>query len=275
MNFILLSILVPIVTGSLLWLIPGKLKKVKGTITLGISLLLFYYTFQIFKLPNAKMVYTSFGNTVISGFLTFNVDHLSKLIVLFIGFFGSMISMYSIKFVENSDKFKGYYTKFLFTLSASLGAVLSDNLITLTLFWGFLGLTLYRFLRGSDKKTTAAAKKSFILIGASDSILILGIGFLWLKTGTLLMSGMSLTLSGTAAVIGFLSLLIASLTKAGAFPVHTWLPDYAEAAPSPISALLPASLDKLLGIYFLARICMNIFILNNWAKMLLLIIGAV
>ncbi len=52
----------------------------------------------------------------------------------------------------------------------------------------------------------------------------------------------------------FLHLLVGSFTKAGAFPFHTWVPDYAKDAPASSSALLPASLDKLLGIYFLARI---------------------
>ncbi len=40
-------------------------------------------------------------------------------------------------------------------------------------------------------------------------------------------------------------------------------------------AYLPASLDKLLGIYLLARISLHMFVLNEPLKFLLLIIGAV
>jgi formate hydrogenlyase subunit 3/multisubunit Na+/H+ antiporter MnhD subunit len=36
---------------------------------------------------------------------------------------------------------------------------------------------------------------------------------------------------------------------------------------------LPASLDKLLGIYFLARICNDMFVLNQWLTLTLIIIG--
>ena len=89
------------------------------------------------------------------------------------------------------------------------------------------------------------------------------------------MSEMSIELRDGVAIVGFFSLLIASLAKAGAFPVHTWLPEYTEAAPSSISAFLPASLDKLLGIYFLTRICTNIFVLRQWAILLLLLIGSI
>ena len=276
MNWVLNStILLPAVIGILLLFIPGKLKALKGVISFLISIIVFYYAFQIFKLENTKLVYSLQENDVLSKFLIFNIDNLSKLVVLFIGFFGVIISLYSLKFVKNTGSFRGYYGKLLLTLGASFGAVLSDHLITFVFFWGFLGITLYRFIRGNCETSAKAAKKSFIIIGASDSILIMGIGFLWLKTNSFLMSEMNLELIGAAAIIGFLSLLIASLAKAGAFPVHTWVPDYAEAAPASVAAFIPASLDKLLGIYFLARICMNIFKLNSWATLLLLIIGSV
>ena len=70
-------------------------------------------------------------------------------------------------------------------------------------------------------------------------------------------------------------MLTGSFTKAGAFPFHTWVPDYAKSAPASSSAYLPASLDKLLGIYFLARITTGMFILNEWLTLLLLSIGVI
>lgn len=275
MEQILYIILLPAIAGCLLFFIPDKWKKIKGLITFIIGVVLFYYAFQIFKMPGSRFIFTPFKLKLISKFFVFNIDGLSKLIVLFIGFFGVAISLYSLKFVENRDIFKGYYSKFLLTLSASFGAVLSDNLITFTIFWGFLGLPLYRFLRGSDEKSAKAAKKSFIIIGASDSILIMGIALLWLKAGSYFISEISIRLTGEVAIIGFISLLVASLAKAGAFPVHTWVPDYTETAPASVSAFLPASLDKLLGIYFLARICKDIFVLKPWANLILLLIGSI
>jgi formate hydrogenlyase subunit 3/multisubunit Na+/H+ antiporter MnhD subunit len=77
------------------------------------------------------------------------------------------------------------------------------------------------------------------------------------------------------SAIAFLALLTGSFTKAGAFPFHTWVPDYAKYAPAASSAYLPAALDKLLGIYFLARITSGMFILNEWLKLLLLSAGVI
>ena len=66
-------------------------------------------------------------------------------------------------------------------------------------------------------------------------------------------------------------------TKAGALPFHTWIPDAAEDAPLPFMALMPAAFEKLLGIYFLARITLDLFALTpaSWLSPLLMTLGAV
>ena len=57
----------------------------------------------------------------------------------------------------------------------------------------------------------------------------------------------------------YICLLIASFAKASAMPFHTWIPDAAKDVPVPIIALLPASLDKLLGIYLLKKLDHSVF----------------
>jgi len=170
---------------------------------------------------------------------------------------------------------KNYYPYFLITLGCSYGAVLSDNLLLFLFFWGVLGITLYKLINGHDEESSATAKKTLILIGASDSIMIIGIGIIWKITGTLSMGSISIPTTNAVSVIAFLALLTGSFTKAGAFPFHTWVPDYAKSAPASSSAYMPASLDKLLGIYFLARITTKMFILNEWLTILLLSIGVI
>jgi multicomponent Na+:H+ antiporter subunit A len=142
-------------------------------------------------------------------------------------------------------------------------------------FWGILGITLYKLIPGTDEESSATAKKTLILIGASDSIMIIGIAIVWKISGSLSMGGISIPTTNALSVVAFLALLTGSFTKAGAFPFHTWVPDYTKYAPASSSAYLPASLDKLLGIYFLARITTRMFILNEWLTLLLLSIGVI
>lgn len=268
-------IFLPLIVGIALFIVPDNLKKLKGIITLIVSGITLFFAIKSFQLNNGIINLQCIRFPSITKYLVFNVDALSKLISLFIGLFGFFLAMYSLNYIDKKINLRGYYSYYLLTLGSAFAVVFSDNLIIFVTFWGLLGLTLYKLINSFNKESASAAKKTLIIIGASDSLLIMGIGILWILTGTFNISEISLLTSGSLPIIAFLTLLVASLTKAGAIPFHTWVPDYVKKAPATSSAFLPASLDKLLGIYFLARIVMDIFILAEWATLLLLIIGAI
>jgi formate hydrogenlyase subunit 3/multisubunit Na+/H+ antiporter MnhD subunit len=263
----------PILAGICLFIIPEALIKVKGIITAIISIYLLYLAGSVFASP-VGLYLVQCQIPALNSYLRLNVDGLSKLIVLFIGIFGFLYAIYSLGYISSKQKVTNYYSYFLITVGVSLGAALADNLLFFVFCWGILGITLYKLMRNIDEGSSSAAKKSLIMIGGSDSILILGIAILFKLTGSYDISLINISTNGALANAAFLCLLAAALTKAGAVPFHTWVPDYVEHAPASVSAFLPASLDKLLGIYFLARICIQLFKLTAWSTMLLLIIGS-
>ncbi|MDD4183249.1 MAG: proton-conducting transporter membrane subunit, partial [Candidatus Omnitrophica bacterium] len=67
---------------------------------------------------------------------------------------------------------------------------------------------------------------------------------------------------GGLASLAFLLLMIGAISKAGSMPFHSWILDAATQAPLPFMALVPAALEKLLGIYLLARISLDMFRLS-------------
>jgi len=242
------TITFPIVAGIVLFLFPEKLKTIKGIASALVSCIVLYFSYKIFKSSSEILSQTMVpefigigeaGKTV----LLFNIDNLSKTIVLFIGFFGFLFSLYSLSYVTKEKELTHYYPLYLITLGSACGAVLADHFLLFLSFWGVLGLTLYKLMSGYDEKSSAAAKKTFILIGASDSVMIFGVGILWRLTDTMHISTINLGTTETLGVIAFIALFIGSITKAGAFPFHSWVPDYVEKAPASSSAFLPASLD--------------------------------
>jgi formate hydrogenlyase subunit 3/multisubunit Na+/H+ antiporter MnhD subunit len=279
-------ILLPIAAGLLLLLIPERFFTAKGIFAVIISLVAGYFTVSLFSSSVQMAVLDGiigkscillFGSNLfqeLDRYFTFTIDNLSKLIVLFISIFAVLILLYSLVYIK-TGRVKHYYTWFLITIGCSYGAVLSDNLLLFLTFWGILGITLYKLIPGRDEESSATAKKTLILIGASDSIMILGIGLLWRLTGSLSIDSINLPTTNILSITAFLALLVGSFAKAGAFPFHSWVPDYAKDAPASSSAMLPASLDKLLGIYFLARMTSDIFILGDWMRLLLLTIGVI
>jgi len=279
-------IILPVLIGLLLFLLPASLRFIKGIIAIGVTLFTGYLAISLFGTDD--VVFSLRDWVVATGmqvpgtdafasadkYSSFSVDGLSKLITLFIGLLSLLIAVYSIMY-KSAGAMRNYYAWFLITLGFSFGAVLSNNLLLFLICWGILGLTLYMLIRGNDEGKSAAAKKTLIIIGASDGIMIIGIAILWRITGTLNMDEITLPTSDLVRTIAFLALLIGSFTKAGAFPFHTWIPDYSEKAPATSSAYLPASLDKLLGIYFLARITTGLFIMGDWMRFVLLTIGVI
>lgn len=206
----------------------------------------------------------------------FRFDHLSNFVGIFIGFFFLLTIIYSLGFMRQRKGLVRYYAYMTLTLASSLGAVFANNLLLFIVFWGFLGPLLYLLINFGEKENTpVTAKKAFIIIGASDALMLFGLAIIWQISGTLRMDAISITLHSQAAVWAYLCFAAGALAKAGAMPLHTWVPDTAEDAPVPVTAYLPASLDKLLGIYFLSRISLDLFQMDAAMNTFLQAVGSI
>ncbi|MFC1807477.1 NADH-quinone oxidoreductase subunit L [Candidatus Omnitrophota bacterium] len=205
----------------------------------------------------------------------FRFDKLSIFVGMVVVFFSLLIALYSIGFMRGKKGLLRYYLYMLLTVVASLGAIFANNLLLFIVFWGFLGLLLYLLIGfGEGDNTSYTAKKTLIIIGGTDALMLLGLAIVWKTTGLLQMSRISLQFTDNSIYLAYICLAIGAFAKAGAMPFHTWVPDVAQDAPVPVSAFLPASLDKLLGIYFLARLSLDIFVMDKTMNMFLMILGA-
>ena len=202
------------------------------------------------------------------------LDNLSRFIVLAIILFGVLTIIYSLKFMRGKSGLLQYYIYIILTTLASIFTVLANNLILLVILWGFLGLTLYLLINMGEGQASATAKKTFIIVGGTDSLMILGIAIIWSLGRTFQMDAINITLNSPLAIFAYLCMALACFAKAGAMPLHSWIPDCAQDAPIPVTAFLPASLDKLLGIYLLARISLHLFVMNNAMNIFLMVVGA-
>ncbi len=91
---------------------------------------------------------------------------------------------------------------------------------------------------------------------------------------TMQMDSIRLELNNGLLGVAYVCIAIAAFAKAGAMPFHSWIPDCAKSAPIVVTAYLPASLDKLLGIYLLTRLSIDLFIMSPWVNIFLMSIGA-
>ena len=205
------------------------------------------------------------------------VDALNGFMLAGAGFFALLIVLYAIGSANKRLNNGRFYGNILLALGCAAGALLAKDFVVLAIFWGFMGLPFYLLINMGEGPADAAGKKMFIITGASDSLLLLGIGLL-LATK----AGIAVVPESKAATEGllagaYLCLAAAAFAKAGGMPFHSWIPDVAETAPIPVVAFLPASVDKLLGIYLLARISLHTFEIptGSWLSNLMMILGAI
>jgi len=203
----------------------------------------------------------------------FKLDKLNGFVAWAILLFTVLTLIYSFSFMKGKPKLLQYYFCIILTAAVSVAVVISNNLILLAVFWGFLGLTLFLLINIADN-AEAVARKALIIVGGTDALMLLGIAIIYSVTGTFQMDNIRLEFNSGIIILAYLCIVVACFAKAGAMPFHSWIPDCAKSAPLPVTAFLPASLDKLLGIYLLIRVSLGLFAMNQFMNTFLMFIGA-
>jgi NADH-quinone oxidoreductase subunit L len=152
-----------------------------------------------------------------------------------------------------------------------LGVVIANSLLLFFICWELVGLTSYLLIGFWYHKPSAAAaaKKAFITTRIGDLAFLLGMVWLYSKSGTLLfydhgggcLEASNLTkLVAQTTTVGMavstgISLLIfcGAIGKSGQVPLHVWLPDAME-GPTPVSALIHAATMVAAGVFLVARV---------------------
>jgi len=272
-----LIISLPVATGLLGYLM-GRLRNEFSFIGTVASL---YYALRLFLVSRSgvpvELQIARIANIPIS----FQLDQLSGFILLFVSIFATLIIFYSFRYMRGREGTRGYYLYCLLILAFANGVVLSANLAVLFFFWSALLLVLYGILLIGRGETYRTARKALLIVGLSDFAMLLGLVLLLVRTfipgGWIdLAPRVALPLYDPAMIAAFVLITSGALAKAGAMPLHTWIPTAAETAPAPVLALIPASLDKLLGIYLLIRLTIYMFDIstNMVLRNVLMAIGA-
>ncbi|MDD5680605.1 MAG: proton-conducting transporter membrane subunit, partial [Candidatus Omnitrophica bacterium] len=267
-----LPILIPLISGILILAISKRFRVLRDTVLLLATGANLMFAFRLFgKTATGIFPWAGFGME-----FSLRAYHFSEFIILSAAFFGFLIALYSAAFMRGKDIQKQFYSYFLIAIAFANGATLSNNLVLLLFFWEGLLLTLFGMIAIGNKNAFKTATKAFVIVGLSDLCMMAGIGLAGYLSGSWEISSMNIPLNALGG-LAFVLLMIGAISKAGSMPFHSWIPDAANDAPLPFMAFFPAALEKLLGIYFLARISLDMFKLepNSWPSILLMTIGAI
>jgi len=262
------------IAGLVAYVLGRRLRVVSGLVALAASVWAFVDVIRIFADLPGRYRWLWFEGARFSVSVDVLPTRFNSVIGLFIGLFVLLVVLYSLHHVRKTRDIGRYWAFVLWAGSASIAAAFANNLLFFLVAWEVVTVMLFLLVNLGREKAAAGAAKSFALLGFSDCAILLGIALV-LASGipTLSMDKLHLPTNPLGYVI-FILFVIGAVTKAGAMPFHTWIPKASEGAPMPVMALLPASLDKLLGIYFLARIALDFFTPDPFMRHLLMIIGA-
>jgi multicomponent Na+:H+ antiporter subunit A len=199
----------------------------------------------------------------------FHVDGLAAQFLLLITGIGTLVFVYGAGYLGDDPRRTRVFVLLQLFMLAMIGAVASDNLIVLFVFWELT--SVLSFLLVGFNHEQVAARKS-----AQQALLVTGLGGLFLLAGFILLGEIggsysiraliarAPALAADARLPAALTLVfVGAFTKSAQWPFHFWLPN-AMAAPTPVSAYLHSATMVKLGIYLLARLDAAFSDLRYW-----------
>lgn len=210
----------------------------------------------------------------------------------FRGIFGALTafawfvtSLFSYEYMKNDTNIIRYDLFYLLTLGATMGIFYAADLFTLFFFFEIMSFTSFVWVAHRQTREALYAAGTYLGIAVAGGMAILmGIFIVYELLGTLsfdLMyeNAIAVIVSGSKADVTWLFVAAGCMfvgfgAKAGAFPVHVWLPQSYTEAPAPATALLSAILSKT-GIFGIMLVTLDVLPMQGSWGVFILMVGIV
>jgi hydrogenase-4 component B len=217
------------------------------------------------------------------GGVALGVDRLSAFFVVVIAVGAIPAALYAIGYTceyAGKHSLAGMGFAFNVFVAAMILVPLARNILTFLALWEIMSLASYFLVITEHERedTLSAGWVYFVMTHAGFAALLLGFLLLAHATGTMSFADWSAAAANLDPIsrnLVFVLLAVGFGSKAGAIPLHVWLPRAHPAAPSHISALMSGVMIKL-GVYGLARVAFDwLGVGPVWWGGTMLILGAV
>ena len=172
-----------------------------------------------------------------------------------------------------------FYLFLLWTLGATMGVFLSVDLLTTFVFFEIMSFTSYVWVAQEENAPSLRAAETYLAVAVLGGlVMLMGIFLLYRELGTLEIAGLAAAAGGSdkkgVLYAAGACMLVGFGAKAGAFPLHIWLPKAHPVAPAPASALLSGILTKT-GIYGVLILSCQLFWHDGKWGILVLALGVI
>jgi len=196
--------------------------------------------------------------------IEYRIDHLNAMMLVLISLLSLITAAHSKESVERElpDKTALFWSLYLLFVTGLLGICITADLFNLFVLLEVSALSGYALIAmGEDRSLYASVR--YILLGTiGASFYLLGVGCLYIATGSLNMADLGQLLpdlyQSKTILIGFSFIMTGLGIKIALFPLHGWLPDAYAYAPSAVSAVIAPLMTKVMA-YALIRVMFTVF----------------
>ncbi|WP_018634889.1 hydrogen gas-evolving membrane-bound hydrogenase subunit E [Parafrankia elaeagni] len=192
--------------------------------------------------------------------LALRLSPLALLMALLVTGVGAMVMLYSFTYHSHEDgpasRRGGPSAALLAFAGAMLGLVLSDDLLTLYVFWELTTVLSFLLIgqRGAGAADRRSAVQALLMTSTGGLPMLLGFVLLGQAADTYRISAiLAAPPEGPAVAVALGLVLVGALAKSAQIPFHSWLPS-AMVAPTPVSAYLHAAAMVKAGVFLVATI---------------------
>ncbi len=158
-----------------------------------------------------------------------------------------------------------FHALFLLSFTGLLGVAATGDAFNLFVFLEISSLSTYVLVAMGayrDKRALTTAFNYLLMGTTGATFFVIGIGFLYMSTGTLNMADLAALIAeqpGNRTIhAGFAFIIVGMGLKVAMYPLHLWLPNAYTYAPSAVSAFLAATATKV-AVYVLLRFLFTVF----------------
>ncbi len=192
------------------------------------------------------------------------VDHLNALVLVVITSVALLVAVFSKNSVEEElpRRVNLFYTLFLLLVTGLLGMTITGDAFNLYVLLEISALTTYALITIGQPRALHASF-NYLMIGTiGASLYLLGVGHLYIMTGSLNMADLAVILpdiyNSRAILVAFILIMVGVWAKMAFFPLHTWLPNSYTYAPTATSCLIAPLMTKV-SVYIMLRVMFSIF----------------